>query len=105
MTQSLNLTGQMEHRLPTETVAFLRRVGEVATRRGEAAYLVGGGVRDLVLGRPTMDLDVALEGEAAGLAAALKPDGVEVVARSQLQVAELTQVQVVERSQIPAIRP
>jgi tRNA nucleotidyltransferase (CCA-adding enzyme) len=41
---------------------------EFAVRRGEQVYLVGGSVRDLLLGRAHVDLDVAVEGDAAGLA-------------------------------------
>lgn len=37
----------------------------------EPAYLVGGAVRDLLLGADSVDLDVAIEGDAAAAAAAL----------------------------------
>jgi tRNA nucleotidyltransferase (CCA-adding enzyme) len=41
-------------------------------------YLVGGAVRDLILGRPFVDVDLAVEGEAPKLAAELgSPDGGE----------------------------
>ncbi|MEA2143342.1 MAG: poly(A) polymerase [Solirubrobacteraceae bacterium] len=39
--------------------------------RGRGAWLVGGAVRDAILGRPTDDLDVALDGEVATAARAL----------------------------------
>ena len=45
--------------------------GAAARARGEGAYLVGGAVRDLLLGRPVRDLDLALEGEVAGFASEL----------------------------------
>jgi tRNA nucleotidyltransferase (CCA-adding enzyme) len=46
-------------------IAGLERVREAA---GEVpAYLVGGAVRDLLLGRDRTDLDVAVEGDAAAL--------------------------------------
>ncbi|MBA2474476.1 MAG: CCA tRNA nucleotidyltransferase [Actinobacteria bacterium] len=38
---------------------------------GTHAYLVGGAVRDLLLGRPPLDLDLAVEGDALSLARAL----------------------------------
>ena len=37
----------------------------------DGAYLVGGAVRDLLLGRVPQELDVAVEGEVGALAAAL----------------------------------
>jgi tRNA nucleotidyltransferase (CCA-adding enzyme) len=40
----------------------------MARDRGLALYLVGGGVRDLVLGRDGYDLDLAAEGDVDGLA-------------------------------------
>jgi tRNA nucleotidyltransferase (CCA-adding enzyme) len=53
----------MEERLPERVVHILRRAGEVAARRGEAAYLVGGAVRDLLLRNVNLDLDLVIEGE------------------------------------------
>jgi tRNA nucleotidyltransferase (CCA-adding enzyme) len=43
----------------------LERVREVAE---EPVYLVGGAVRDLLLGRPRTDVDLVVEGDAAALA-------------------------------------
>jgi tRNA nucleotidyltransferase/poly(A) polymerase len=53
---------------------FLARVGEVADRREMGLWLVGGALRDLLLGRPTKDVDLAVEagaGSALELAARL----------------------------------
>ncbi|MCJ7491343.1 MAG: hypothetical protein MUP15_04215 [Dehalococcoidia bacterium] len=43
----------------------------LAVRRGEQVYLVGGSVRDLLLGRAHVDLDIAVEGDAIALAGEL----------------------------------
>ena len=40
--------------------------------RGRAAWIVGGAVRDRLLGRTTQDVDVAVEGDAEGPARALR---------------------------------
>lgn len=45
---------------------LLVRLGEVAAREGIEAYAVGGLVRDLLLGRPTTDVDVVTVGEGTG---------------------------------------
>ncbi len=53
---------------------FLARVGEAADRRELGLWLVGGALRDLLLGRPTKDVDFAVEagaGSALELAARL----------------------------------
>ena len=42
--------------------------GETATGQGQTLYLVGGIVRDLFLGRPNLDLDLVVEGDALKLA-------------------------------------
>jgi tRNA nucleotidyltransferase (CCA-adding enzyme) len=43
----------------------------------EPVYLVGGAVRDLLLGRPRADVDLVVEGDAAALAARLGGAGTE----------------------------
>ena len=45
----------------------LEEVRRQAAAQGWSLYLVGGGVRDLLLGRPQVDLDLALEGDAIAL--------------------------------------
>jgi tRNA nucleotidyltransferase (CCA-adding enzyme) len=56
---------------PTQMDA-IRAIAEVAAERSERAYLVGGLVRDLVLGRePGPDIDVVIAGDATTLAAEL----------------------------------
>lgn len=61
----------MDRALPEEWRGPLQLVGELAVREGTAAYLVGGAVRDVLLGRPVLDVDVALEGAVPEVAAAL----------------------------------
>jgi tRNA nucleotidyltransferase (CCA-adding enzyme) len=59
--------GQLAERMEKlPGVARLREASE-----GIPAYLVGGAVRDLLLGRDRADLDVVVEGDVAPLAAAL----------------------------------
>jgi tRNA nucleotidyltransferase (CCA-adding enzyme) len=51
------------------------------------AYLVGGGVRDLLLGAERADIDIAVEGEVGGLAEAL---GGELVEHDRFQTAAVS---------------
>jgi tRNA nucleotidyltransferase (CCA-adding enzyme) len=46
-------------------------LGPVAAAAADSVYLVGGAVRDLLLGRGRADIDLVVEGDAEGLAAAL----------------------------------
>lgn len=85
------LASLLESKLPEETVETLRIVGQLAAD-GEsgaaAAYLVGGSVRDLVLGREPNDPDIAVVGDGPGLARALAVKiGGEVNAVSQFGTA------------------
>lgn len=50
---------------------LLRRVIRAAEARRLPLYLVGGFVRDLLLGRPNQDFDLVVEGDAIALARAL----------------------------------
>ncbi len=47
---------------------MLRAIGVLARDMGQTAYLVGGMVRDLAIGRRNTDLDIVIEGDALGLA-------------------------------------
>ena len=57
--------------LPAATRALLRAVTHRAEQLGAPIYLVGGSVRDLLLNRPNLDLDLVLEGDAIKLGRAL----------------------------------
>ncbi len=58
----------MEQKLPKETFSLLREIGELAAQRDMDAYVVGGFVRDLLLGTPTLDIDVVVEGNGVAFA-------------------------------------
>ncbi|MGQ9558071.1 MAG: hypothetical protein ACUVTU_08965 [Desulfurispora sp.] len=55
----------------SKLVGLLSRVAQVAGQIGAACYLVGGCVRDWLLGRLLSDLDLVVEGDARQLASAL----------------------------------
>ena len=61
----------MQQHLPEEALALVREAGALAAARCVELYLVGGVVRDLLLGRASSDLDLVVEGDAIGLAEAL----------------------------------
>lgn len=42
---------------------FLREIGQIAQEVGARVYLVGGPLRDRLLGKPLKDLDIAVEGD------------------------------------------
>jgi tRNA nucleotidyltransferase (CCA-adding enzyme) len=68
------LANLLESKLPAATVEMLRTAGELAAL-GDAgagdAYLIGGSVRDLVLGREPSDPDIVVTGNGPRFARAL----------------------------------
>jgi tRNA nucleotidyltransferase (CCA-adding enzyme) len=72
MPKRLNLAKEIEKQLPPELVNFMWMAGEIAHTRGEKLYLVGGVVRDLMLGQANLDLDLVVEGNAIELGQQLK---------------------------------
>ncbi|MEJ7612380.1 MAG: polya polymerase, partial [Candidatus Fervidibacter sacchari] len=64
----LNLAKELERKFPAEVLSTLREVGKFASQMGMTAYAVGGFVRDLLLGTPTLDIDIVVEGNGIALA-------------------------------------
>ena len=85
-----SIADQLERRLAAPRLNLLRRAAAVAARRGARLYLVGGAVRDVLLGGSPTDLDVVADGDFAGLPDALASGlGGRVTARSQFDTAKL----------------
>jgi tRNA nucleotidyltransferase (CCA-adding enzyme) len=61
-------------RLSAPMAVILTETVKAARLRGLSLYLVGGSVRDLLLDRPHLDVDLAVEGDAAALAEELASD-------------------------------
>ena len=81
---------QMQERLPPEVIALLRAAADVAQQQGQQVYLVGGAVRDLLLGYPNLDFDLVVEGDAPRLAQQLgQAVGAEVVVHDKFGTASL----------------
>ena len=66
-----SLAPRLEAVLTPERLALLRMAARQAESQGVAIYIVGGFVRDLLLGVPSVDLDLVVEGDAIALARGL----------------------------------
>ena len=73
-----NMAWLLEKKLPEETKSLLRELGERAASLSMRAYLVGGLVRDLFLGRKNLDLDIVVEGDAPRFLKSWEKDGLRV---------------------------
>ena len=90
MPDSLTLQAQLEASLSAEHLTLLREASVVAQDLGLSLYLVGGAVRDLIIGHPLQDVDLVVEGDAALLAHTLvKALAGEVLAYSQFDTAKV----------------
>lgn len=52
------------NRLPQELLDLIKSASDISSANGMPAYLVGGFVRDLILGVKNFDLDIVVEGDA-----------------------------------------
>lgn len=63
-----NIASQLESYLPEAIYALLQFIGKEASHIKQDAYIVGGIVRDMLLNRPSFDIDIAVENNAIDLA-------------------------------------
>jgi tRNA nucleotidyltransferase (CCA-adding enzyme) len=80
----------LEQHLTSSDLALVRALGQAAHETGARLYLVGGSVRDCILGLPLVDLDLTAEAESAALAEVLtRVVGGRVSAHSQFGTLKL----------------
>ena len=89
MTDTDNLASRLDTTLPPEIRAFLKTAAAEAAAHGWRLYLVGGAVRDLLLGLPGFDLDLSVEGDAIELARALAASPEDVTVHHRFNTARL----------------
>jgi tRNA nucleotidyltransferase (CCA-adding enzyme) len=62
------IAGRLAMAVPKPLLELLREAGRLAAEQGDSLFIVGGFVRDLLLGNPTLDIDLVIEGDAIRLA-------------------------------------
>lgn len=89
MARNVNLASRIRGGLPEERVRFIEAAA--AASQGHHLYLVGGVVRDLLLGRGNLDLDLVVEGDAADFARQLASStGGKLTSHPQFGTAKLS---------------
>jgi tRNA nucleotidyltransferase (CCA-adding enzyme) len=84
-----NLASKLEVALPIDRINLLKAIADVAREQHAAFYIVGGFVRDLLLGSPSLDFDLVVEGNAIELAFELsKRYGGRVTSHSRFGTAK-----------------
>lgn len=66
-----NIWPLVRERCSKEVLDYLKTAGEVAQKLHYKAYAVGGFVRDILLDRPTLDVDIVIEGDGIRFAYAM----------------------------------
>lgn len=66
-----NLASWLKERFPDNVRRLLVTAGETADAMGFNAYLVGGSVRDLLMGQANLDIDIVVEGDGIAFARSL----------------------------------
>ena len=84
----INLSSEIRYGLKGKYFSRVRSAGEMADKRGYRAYVVGGFVRDLLLKRPTFDIDLVVEGSGIDVARDLAEcEGGKVIVHKKFQTA------------------
>ena len=87
MTETVNI----ETKIPPKVVNILQIAGELAAKQGHNLYLVGGVVRDLILGSNISDFDLMVEGDAIHLAQRLaEVTQTELTTHARFKTARVT---------------
>ena len=63
----MHMESQLQRFLKAEDIRLIQLVARTAGKLGYASYLVGGIVRDILMGRTITDLDIVLEGNSIHL--------------------------------------
>ena len=85
----MDLRSQLESTLSSEQLRILHLVADEASQSGLPLYIIGGSVRDLILGAAIKDLDLTVEGDAISLAHSLgKHHGGKVTAHKKFGTAK-----------------
>ena len=62
--EPLEIETMMKQLVPPRVLDILKRIGAKAEKAGRQAFLVGGFVRDLLLEKPNLDMDIVMIGDA-----------------------------------------
>ncbi|MGL1862359.1 MAG: CBS domain-containing protein [Pseudodesulfovibrio sp.] len=83
-----NISSMVNNRLPQDMLDLLKVAGDLGNDMGCEIYAVGGFVRDILLGRPNLDLDLVVEGDGIEYAKELvKKLGGRVKAHTKFKTA------------------
>ncbi|MEN8614734.1 CCA tRNA nucleotidyltransferase [Dehalogenimonas sp. THU2] len=89
MAKNTDLPAKLTESLPPEVHDFLKNAGARARELNSRLFLVGGGVRDILLDRAVIDLDLLVEGDAIHLARSLAENPDDLMIHHRFSTARL----------------
>ncbi|HKI55478.1 MAG TPA: hypothetical protein VJ987_15240 [Anaerolineales bacterium] len=103
----MNLKSKLESALSEDHLHLLHVIADVAGSFGYPIYIVGGSVRDLILGRPINDFDLTVEGDAGAFAESMmRKLGGKILLHSKFGTARWTPTEsTFERLNVPILEP
>ncbi|MBI5206383.1 MAG: CBS domain-containing protein [Candidatus Firestonebacteria bacterium] len=66
--ENKNLASYLESRIPDKIFKLLLNAGQIADKNSYSAYVVGGFVRDILIGNKNLDVDIVIEGNGIDFA-------------------------------------
>lgn len=89
--QSKNIVSLLKRRLSSKVFNIIRKIGNIAEDNAFSVYIVGGIVRDMLLGVENLDLDIVVEGSALNFVEILKDRiDLDVVTHQRFGTATIT---------------
>ncbi len=87
----MNIKSKIEAAFPSKAFTLVREVGLKSGAMGARSYLVGGTVRDIMIGRSHIDIDIMVEGDAIKIGKAIAKDtGAAIVVYKSFGTCTLT---------------
>ncbi len=91
LSRTRSVTDILRSELPPAYYNYLKEISVVTANEGMSIFLVGGFVRDLLMGRPGKDMDMVVEGDATVVAAIYaKEKGAKLVLHDKYKTATVT---------------
>ncbi len=86
----MNISTQIESNIPEHLLLACKRLGAIAEERNETLYLIGGVVRDSLLGVKSEDIDLVLDGDVESFSADPQVQSIgTIVSKSQFLTLKL----------------
>ena len=87
---TFDISREMKKNVSPFLLSLLMEIGNFADKRGERVYAVGGFVRDLLMGRASLDVDIVVEGDGPEFAKEFaKEKGVGLKSHPEFKTATL----------------